>query len=36
MSNRSTSSSLSDLSRTATGLPLLVTTTGPFFVAFTY
>src|SRR5438874_629544 len=36
MSRRSTSSSLSDLSKTATGLPLLVTTTGPFLVAFTY
>jgi hypothetical protein len=31
-----TSSSLSDLSKTVTGLPLSVTMTGPFLVAFTY
>ncbi len=35
MSKRSRSSSPSDLSKTATGLPLSVTMTGPFLVAFT-
>src|SRR5687768_15380588 len=36
MSRRSKSSSPSVRSNTATGLPLLVTTTGPFLMAFTY